>query len=118
MSDNSNVELVLKELDELVGHSKLNDELQTLEGFINKMQGEQEPAPSSHQSVQKTPPSTSPSTRSCNVLRNTRMKLIGSCRSSNQKDLNLYSEDERKSYRFMETTLHMTLHMNHSHFLK
>ncbi|XP_048035715.1 uncharacterized protein LOC125261153 [Megalobrama amblycephala] len=60
MSDNSNFEQVLNELDELVEHSKLNYELQTLEDFINKMPGEQEAAPStSHQPVQKAPPSTS-----------------------------------------------------------
>lgn len=58
--NDSDVDQVLKELDELVGHSKLNYELQNLEGFINKMQGEQEATPStSHQPVQKAPPSTS-----------------------------------------------------------
>ncbi|XDV21836.1 hypothetical protein PO909_026856 [Leuciscus waleckii] len=51
--NDSDVDQVLKELDELVGHSKLNYELQNLEGFINKMQGEQEATPStSHQPVQ------------------------------------------------------------------
>ena len=60
MSDSSNVEQLVKELDELVDHSKLNDELQTLEGFINKMEVEREAALStSHQPVQEAPPSTS-----------------------------------------------------------
>lgn len=52
MGDNSNIEQVLNELDELVEHSKLNYELQTLDDFINKISGEQEAAPStSHQPV-------------------------------------------------------------------
>ncbi|XP_045928295.1 uncharacterized protein LOC123985010 isoform X2 [Micropterus dolomieu] len=52
MSDNSNFKQVLNELDELVEHSKLNYELQIMDDFINKMQGEQEAAPStSHQPV-------------------------------------------------------------------
>lgn len=49
MSDHSNFEQVL---DELVEHSELNYELQSLDDFINKMSGEQEAAPStSHQPV-------------------------------------------------------------------
>ncbi|XP_042610307.1 uncharacterized protein LOC109094835 [Cyprinus carpio] len=52
MSDHSNFEQVLDELDELVEHSELNYELQSLDDFINKMSGEQEAAPStSHQPV-------------------------------------------------------------------
>lgn len=56
MSDDSNVDQLVKELDEVVDHSMLNDELQTLESFINEMEVEREvereAAPStSHQPV-------------------------------------------------------------------